>query len=42
MEFFDRSYQDVKEYLGYYLETETASLTAEEIKEELKRAMHEQ
>lgn len=37
MEFFDRSYQDVKEYLGYYLETETASLTAEELKEEMRR-----
>jgi len=37
MEFFDRSYQDVKEYLGYYLETETVSLTAEEVKEEMKR-----
>jgi len=37
MEFFDRSYQDVKEYLGYYLETETAGLTAEEVKEEMKR-----
>ena len=22
MEFFDRSYQDLKEYLGYYLETD--------------------
>jgi hypothetical protein len=37
MEFFDRSYQDVKEYLGYYLETDTVSLTAEEVKEEMKR-----
>jgi hypothetical protein len=36
-EFIDRSYQDVKEYLGYYLETETAGLTAEEVKEEMKR-----
>ena len=37
MEFFDRSYQDLKEYLGYYLETETAGLTAEEVKEEMRR-----
>jgi len=37
MEFVDRSYQDLKEYLGYYLETETASLTAEEVKEEMRR-----
>jgi hypothetical protein len=27
----------LKEYLGYYLETDTASLTAEEVKEEMKR-----
>jgi len=37
MEFIDRSYQDLKEYLGYYLETEIAGLTAEEVKEEMRR-----
>jgi hypothetical protein len=37
-EFFDRSYQNLKEYLGYYLGTNTASLTAEEVKEEMRRS----
>ena len=35
--FFDRSYQNLKEYLGYYLETPTMGLTAEEMREELER-----
>ena len=37
MEFFDQSYQNLKEYLGYYLETDTAGLTADEVKEEMQR-----
>jgi hypothetical protein len=36
-EFFDKSYQNVKEYVGYYLETPTMGLTAEEMREEMKR-----
>ena len=36
-EFYTRSYQDVKEYIGYYLETPTLGLTAEELSEELQR-----
>jgi hypothetical protein len=35
-EFFDRSYQDLKEYLSHYLETDTAGLTAEEIREKMQ------
>ena len=37
-EFLDRSYQSLKEYLGHYLETDTAGLTAEEVKEEMQRS----
>ena len=29
-DFLDRSYLNVKEYLGYYLDTDTAGLTADE------------
>ena len=35
--FFDQSYQNVKEFVGYYLETPTMGLTAEEMREEMKR-----
>jgi hypothetical protein len=35
--FFDQSYQNLKEYLGYYLETPTMGLTADEMREEMKR-----
>ena len=37
MEFYGRSYRDLKEYLGYLLETHTEGLTAEEMREELRR-----
>ncbi|OLC90409.1 MAG: hypothetical protein AUH86_23075 [Acidobacteria bacterium 13_1_40CM_4_58_4] len=37
MKFLDRSYLNLKEYLSYYLETDTAGLTAEEVKEEMQR-----
>jgi hypothetical protein len=35
--FFDHSYQNVKEYIGHYLETPTLGLTADEMREEMKR-----
>jgi hypothetical protein len=35
--FFDQSYQNVKEYIGFYLETPTMGLTADEMREEMKR-----
>jgi hypothetical protein len=35
--FFDQSYQDLKEYVGHYLETSTAGLTAEEVDQEMQR-----
>ena len=35
--FLDRSYQNLKEYLGYYLETPTMGLTAEEMREQMER-----
>ena len=35
--FFDQSYQNVKEYIGYYLETPTMGLTAEEMRQEMMR-----
>ena len=35
--FYDQSYQDLKEYLGYYLEFPTAGLTADELQEEMQR-----
>jgi len=37
MEFYDHSYRDVKEYLGYYLETPTMGLTSEDMQEEMQR-----
>jgi hypothetical protein len=36
-EFLNRSYTDVKEYLGYYLDTDAVSLTAEEVQAEMQR-----
>ena len=35
--FYDESYKSLKEYIGYYLETPTMGLTAEEMREEMKR-----
>lgn len=35
--FYDQSYQDLKEYVGYYMETPTAGLTADELQEEMQR-----
>ena len=35
--FFDQSYQNLKEYLGYFLETPTMGLTTEEMREEMNR-----
>jgi hypothetical protein len=35
--FYDHSYQNLKEYIGYYLETPTMGLTAEEMREEMQR-----
>lgn len=37
MDFYGRSYQDVKEYLGFLIESPTAGLTAEEMREEMTR-----
>lgn len=37
LDFYGRSYQDVKAYLGHMLEVHTEGLTAEEMKEELAR-----
>ena len=37
LEFYGRSYQDVKAYMGHVLETSTEGLTAEEMGEEMKR-----
>lgn len=37
MEFYTHSYQDLKEYVGYYLETPTMGLTSEELQEEMQR-----
>ena len=37
LSFYDHSYQNVKEYVGYYLDTPTMGLTAEEMREEMKR-----
>lgn len=37
MEFYGRSYQDVKAYLGHMLDVHTEGLTAEEMKDELSR-----
>jgi hypothetical protein len=35
--FYDLSYQNLKEYMGYYLDTPTMGLTAEEVRTEMKR-----
>jgi len=37
-EFLNRSYMDLKEYLGYYLNTDAVSLTAEEVQAEMQRS----
>ncbi len=37
-EFFDQSYESLKEYLGHYLQADTAGLTADEVKEEMLRS----
>lgn len=37
MEFYGRSYRDVKEYLGYLLETPTEGLLADELRAEMTR-----
>ena len=37
MEFYGRSYRDVKEYLGYLLETPTEGLLADELRAEMMR-----
>ena len=37
MEFYGRSYRDLKEYLGHLLETHTEGLTADEMREEMRR-----
>ena len=35
--FYDHSYQNLKEYIGYYLDTPTMGLTAEEMRKEMQR-----
>ena len=35
--FYDRSSQDIKEYVGYYMDTNTVGLTPEEMQNEMKR-----
>ncbi|MBI4465121.1 MAG: hypothetical protein HY647_10490 [Acidobacteria bacterium] len=37
MAFYNQSYQDLKEYLSYYLEIPTLGLTAEELQSEMQR-----
>ncbi len=37
MEFYGRSYRDVKEYLGYLLEIPTEGLLADELRAEMTR-----
>jgi hypothetical protein len=37
MEFYDHSYQDLKEYLGHYLESPVMGLTSDELQEEMQR-----
>lgn len=37
MEFYGRSYRDLKEYLGYLLDTHTEGLTADDMREEMRR-----
>jgi len=35
--FYDHSCQSLKEYIGYYLDTATMGLTAEEMRDEMQR-----
>jgi hypothetical protein len=35
--FYDDSYQSLKEYIGYYLDTPTVGLTADEMRQEMQR-----
>jgi len=37
MDFYDHSYRDLKEFLGYYLKTPTSGLTSEDLYDELKK-----
>ena len=37
LSFYDHSYQNLKEYIGYYLDTPTMGLTADEMREEMQR-----
>ena len=37
MEFYGRSYQDLKEYLGYVMEAPTEGMTAEDLKADMGR-----
>ena len=37
LSFYDRSCQDVKEYVGYYIESDTMGLTSEEVRDEMQR-----
>jgi hypothetical protein len=37
LNFYDRSCQDMKEYIGYYMDTDAMGLTAEEMQDEMKR-----
>ena len=37
LSFYDRSCQDIKEYIGYYMDTDTMGLTAEEMQDEMRR-----
>jgi hypothetical protein len=37
LSFYDRSCQDIKEYIGYYMDTDARGLTAEEMQDEMQR-----
>jgi hypothetical protein len=37
LSFYDRSSQDIKEYIGYYMDTDTMGLTVEELQNEMQR-----
>jgi hypothetical protein len=37
LSFYDRSSHDIKEYVGYYMETDTMGLTVEEVQDEMQR-----
>jgi hypothetical protein len=37
LSFYDRSSQDMKEYIGYYMDEDTMGLTAEEMRNEMQR-----